>query len=46
MAKKRKSKSLKTGSVYNAVMKNLTKSEGSSVSNKILTGLKKKPKVI
>jgi hypothetical protein len=46
VAKRKKSMALKTGSVYNNVMKNLVKSQGSSVSNKIMTGIKKKPKVI
>ena len=43
MAKRKKSAALKTGSVYNNVMRNLVKSEGSSVSNKIFTGLKIQP---
>jgi len=33
-----------TGDVYNTVMKNLTKEQGSSVADKILKGLGKKKK--
>jgi len=44
MAKRCKKKNSK--SIYNNVMKNLSKSGGSSITNKIMTGIKKKPKVV